>query len=47
MYLTKIKIFIRHQWLMPIIPASQEDEVERIEVQGHPRQIVLETPSPK
>jgi hypothetical protein len=32
-----------HQWLMPIILATQEVEIRRIEVQSQHRQIVLET----
>jgi hypothetical protein len=35
------------QWLTPAIPATWEAEDERIVVQGQPRQIVLENPSPK
>jgi hypothetical protein len=31
------------QQLMPVIPATQEAEIRRIEVQSQPRQIVLET----
>jgi hypothetical protein len=31
------------QWFMPIIPATQETEIERILVQGQPRQKVLKT----
>jgi hypothetical protein len=33
----------RHWWLMPIILATQEAEIRRIEAQSHPGQIVLET----
>jgi hypothetical protein len=32
---------------MPVILASWEAEIRRIAVSGQPRQIVLETPSPK
>jgi hypothetical protein len=31
------------QWLMPIIPATQEAEVRRITVQSQPGQIIRET----
>jgi hypothetical protein len=34
-------------WLTPVIPATQEAEIRRIEVQSQPRQIVLETLSRK
>jgi hypothetical protein len=30
-----------------VIPGTWETEIRRIAVQGQPRQIVLETPSPK
>jgi hypothetical protein len=33
----------RRQRLMPIILATQEAEIRRIEVQSQPRQIVLKT----
>jgi hypothetical protein len=32
-----------HQWLPPIILATQEAEIRRIMVQSQPRQIVCET----
>jgi hypothetical protein len=37
----------RHQWLIPVSLATWEAEIQRIEVQCQPRQIVLETSSPK
>jgi hypothetical protein len=36
-----------HQWLTPIILATQEAEIRRITVQNHPGQIVQETLSQK
>jgi hypothetical protein len=33
----------RRQWLTPVIPATQEAEIRRIEIQSQPRQIVPET----
>jgi hypothetical protein len=33
----------RRWWLTPVIPATQEAEIMRIEVQSQPRQIVCET----
>jgi hypothetical protein len=41
------EIIARHWWLMPVIPVTWEAEIGRIEVQGDPRQMVHETPSPK
>jgi hypothetical protein len=35
------------QWLKPVIPASLEVEIRRIEVQSPPRQKVRETLSPQ
>jgi hypothetical protein len=43
----KIGLIARHQWLMPIILASQEAEIRRITVQSQPGQIVRETLSRK
>jgi hypothetical protein len=34
-------------WLVPVILASWEADIRRIEVRGQPRQIVHETLSPK
>jgi hypothetical protein len=36
-----------HQWLTPVIPATQEAESRRIAVQSQPAQIVCETLSRK
>jgi hypothetical protein len=46
------KVFIKNKdfswWLTPVTLATWEAEMERIVVQGQPRQIVCETPpSPK
>jgi hypothetical protein len=37
----------RHQWLMPMILATQEAEIRRFAVWSQPRQVVLETLSRK
>jgi hypothetical protein len=43
-----IFIFLaRHQWLTPVILATQEAEIRRIIVQSQPSQIVQETLSRK
>jgi hypothetical protein len=34
-------------WLTPVIPATWEAEIRRIEVQDQPRKIAQESPSPK
>jgi hypothetical protein len=36
-----------HQWLIPVILATQEEEIRRIEVQSQHRQIVPKTLSQK
>jgi hypothetical protein len=41
------KIYARHQWLTPIILATQEAEIRRMIVQSQPGQIVQETLSQK
>jgi hypothetical protein len=35
------------QWLMPVIPATWEDEIGRTAVQGKSRKIVFKTPNSK
>jgi hypothetical protein len=37
----------RHQWLPPVILATQETEIRKITVRSQPRQIVHETLSQK
>jgi hypothetical protein len=37
----------RCQRLTPVILATWEAKLRRIKIQGQPRQVVLETPSPK
>jgi hypothetical protein len=37
----------KHQWFTPIILATWEADIERIKVQGQPRQIVHKTPISK
>jgi hypothetical protein len=39
------KMLAGHWWFMPLILATWESEIRRITVQGHPQQIVCETPS--
>jgi hypothetical protein len=40
---SKITKAARHQWLIPVILATQEAEIRRIKVGGQPRQIVCKT----
>jgi hypothetical protein len=44
---TSRKFWARHQWLTPVILATQEAEIRRIEVRSQPGQIVHETLSRK
>jgi hypothetical protein len=37
----------RHQWLTPVILATQEAEIRKVTAQSQPRQIVQETLSQK
>jgi hypothetical protein len=37
----------RHRWLVPVILATWEAEIRIVEVRGHPKQIVPETPFSK
>jgi hypothetical protein len=39
--------FAGHQWLPPVILATQEAKIRRIVVQSQPKQIVLKTLSQK
>jgi hypothetical protein len=43
----KSHIFSGHQWLTPVILATQEAEISRIRVRSQSRQIVLKTLSQK
>jgi hypothetical protein len=43
----KIKIWAEHWWLSSVILATWEAEIRGIKVQGYPRHIVQEIPSPK
>jgi hypothetical protein len=45
--LVKYTIVARSWWLMPVILATQEAEIRRIEVRNQPRQIVPKTLSRK
>jgi hypothetical protein len=36
-----------HQWLMPVILATQEAEIRRITIHSQPKQIICETLSQK
>jgi hypothetical protein len=48
-YLQALRKFIYagHQWLMPVIQATQEAEIKKIAFQSQPEQIVNETLSGK
>jgi hypothetical protein len=37
----------RHRWLTPVIPATQEADIRRIEVPRQPWQIVQKNPTQK
>jgi hypothetical protein len=39
----KSRRMTRHQWFMPVIPATQEAEIRRTTVQSQPGQIVHKT----
>jgi hypothetical protein len=39
----KDRVEVGCHWLMPVIPATEEAEIRRIEVQSQPGQIVRET----
>jgi hypothetical protein len=41
----KDNFVVGHQWLMPMILATQEAKIRRIRVQSQPREILHETPS--
>jgi hypothetical protein len=52
MKICSVSLIIKRQngsvlWPTPVIPATWEADVGRIVVQGQPREIVLETSSPK
>jgi hypothetical protein len=40
----KLEIEVRHQWLMPVILATEEADIRRITVRSQPRQIVPQDP---
>jgi hypothetical protein len=46
-FILKISFLTRHWWLTPVILATQEAEIRRLEVQSQPRQIVCKTLSRK